>query len=216
MEPRLPTKPNVVITGTPGVGKTSLARAVAECTGLQHLNVGDVIRENGFYVEKDEEFDSYVPDEDALLDHMEELMVEGGYVVDYHSSDLFPERWLHNGLVLILRCSTETLYDRLVGRGYSEKKRTENLDCEIIGICAEEAREAYPNCVVWEMQSNDLEDQVCGFRIFLLGFSLAPTIFLCPSRLLFLFVVSVFVHGVAKAERVFCILVSWLHQRFRT
>eukprot|EP01064_Diplonema_japonicum_P028338 TRINITY_DN4327_c0_g1_i1.p1 TRINITY_DN4327_c0_g1~~TRINITY_DN4327_c0_g1_i1.p1 ORF type:complete len:178 (+),score=36.97 TRINITY_DN4327_c0_g1_i1:249-782(+) len=156
-EGRKPVVPNLLITGTPGVGKTSLAKAIAECTGLAHVNVGDVVKEHGFVEGKDEEFDTLIPDEDALLDHLEDIMVEGGKVVDYHSSELFPERWFQ--LVIVLRCETTHLFDRLVARGYSDKKREENLECEIIGICNEEARESYKQEIVHEMPSNSIEDQ---------------------------------------------------------
>lgn len=56
-------------------------------------------------------------DEDRLLDHMEPLMAEGARIVDYHSCDLFPERWFQ--LVVVLRCSTEVLFDRLAERRYT-------------------------------------------------------------------------------------------------
>jgi len=35
--------------------------------------------------------------------------------VEFHGSELFPERWFD--LVLVLRCSNTTLYDRLQRRG---------------------------------------------------------------------------------------------------
>eukprot|EP01059_Diplonema_ambulator_P028025 TRINITY_DN46732_c0_g1_i1.p1 TRINITY_DN46732_c0_g1~~TRINITY_DN46732_c0_g1_i1.p1 ORF type:complete len:189 (+),score=33.80 TRINITY_DN46732_c0_g1_i1:39-569(+) len=156
-EGRKPLKPNVLITGTPGTGKTTLAKVVAEVTGLVHINVGEVVKENGFIEGKDTEFDSLIPDEDALLDFLEDTMVEGGKVVDYHSSELFPERWFQ--LVIVLRCDTPVLFDRLVARGYSDKKRQENMDCEIIGVCLEEALESYSKDIVHEMKSNTVEDQ---------------------------------------------------------
>ena len=155
---RTPKRPNILITGTPGVGKTSLARAAAEATGLTFMNVGDLVKENKFITGKDEEYDSFVPDEDALLDYMEDLMVEGGNIVDYHSSELFPERWFN--LVIVLRCTTENLFDRLTSRGYSDKKREENLNCEIMGIPLEEATESYHSNIIQTHQSNTVEDQV--------------------------------------------------------
>lgn len=77
---------------------------------------------------------------------------EGGIVVDYHSSDFFPVRWFD--YVIVLRCENAPLYDRLHAReNYSEKKRAENLECEIMGIIAEEAHDAYPaENVVHELQ----------------------------------------------------------------
>jgi broad-specificity NMP kinase len=42
---------------------------------------------------------------------------------------------------------------------YSEEKRAENLECEIMGIIAEEAHDAYPcEGVVHELHNNTEED----------------------------------------------------------
>ena len=155
------TRPNILITGTPGVGKTATASLVAERLGFQHLCVGDLVKQNKFYEGKDEKFDSMILDEDRLLDHMEQVLAdaadeERGAVVDYHGCDLFPERWFD--LVLVLRAKTDVLYDRLVERGYSETKRSENMECEIMQIVLDEARASYAEEIVHEVQSNTLED----------------------------------------------------------
>jgi adenylate kinase len=42
--------------------------------------------------------------------------------------------------------------------GYSQKKITENIDCEIFGVVLEEATDAYAEGVVRPMQSDSLED----------------------------------------------------------
>ena len=105
--------------------------------------------------------DSYVLDEDKLLDLMEAMlqttMEEGqGVVADYHCCELFPERWFD--LVLVLRTKTDVLFDRLSARGYSERKRSENLECEIMQVILEEAREAYAHEIVHEVPSNTIEE----------------------------------------------------------
>ena len=57
------TAPNVLITGTPGTGKTTTAEQVAAKLGLRHLNVGDLIKEKKFYSGWDEEFQAFEIDE---------------------------------------------------------------------------------------------------------------------------------------------------------
>lgn len=148
--------PNILITGTPGTGKTETSQRVAEKTGLRHINIGNIVKEHGFYEYKDEDFDSYILDEEKLLDYLEPIMSEGGNVVDFHSNELFPERWFE--LVLVLRTDTRVLYDRLVERGYSDKKRDENIECEIMQVVLEEARESYDENIVHELESNTIED----------------------------------------------------------
>lgn len=148
--------PNILITGTPGTGKTQTSQLLAEKTGLTHLNIGSIVKEQGFYEYKDEDFDSYILDEDKLLDYLEPIMSKGGNIVDFHSNELFPERWFE--LVLVLRADNRTLYDRLVERGYNQKKLDENLECEIMQVVLDEAKESYDPDLVQELQSNTIDD----------------------------------------------------------
>ena len=156
-----PQKFNVLVTGTPGCGKTSLCQMLQDELGLIHIEVGKVIKEEKFYTEFDPAFDSYIieqEDEDRLLDYLEPALVKGGCAVDYHGSDFFPRRWF--GMVLTLRAKTEKIYDRLVARGYSEAKREENMDAEIMGVCEDEARRSYHESVLCTRVSNEVSDML--------------------------------------------------------
>merc|ERR1711879_197187 len=105
---------NILITGTPGTGKTTLSELVASSTGLRHINVTDLVKEKSLHEGKDEEFDSYILDEDKVCDELEDTMTSGGNVVDFHTCDFFPERWFD--LVVVLRADNSILYPRLVSR----------------------------------------------------------------------------------------------------
>nr|CAD70977.1 conserved hypothetical protein [Neurospora crassa] len=60
------TLPNIIITGTPGVGKTSHCELLAERTGLKHLSVNDVVKSKECHEGWDEEYQSWIVDEDKL------------------------------------------------------------------------------------------------------------------------------------------------------
>lgn len=151
------SKPNILITGTPGTGKSSFAQMAAErLPGYKLIDVNSIIKENECHEGMDVEFDSLIVDDDKLLDIMEDLLVDGGCVVDYHSCDFFPERWFD--LVIVLLTNTEILYDRLVARGYSKKKIDENMECEIMQVVSESAKESYAPEIVVELPSNVVED----------------------------------------------------------
>jgi adenylate kinase len=126
----------------------------------KHLAVSDIVKEKGYHGGVDAKYDTLLLDEDGedrLLDELEEELAGGGRIVEYHSSELFPERWFD--LVVCLRCeSTEVLYGRLERRGYSSTKLQENVSAEIMGVCLEEAREAYPTATVVELPSMTPED----------------------------------------------------------
>ena len=126
-----------------------------------HMNVGKFAEENNCYEGRDEELDTNVLDEDKLLDLLEVFFQQAadsgkGVVADFHVCEIFPERWFD--LVLVLRATTEVLFDRLTARGYPDKKRDENMESEIMQVILDEARESYAHEIVHEVPSNVLED----------------------------------------------------------
>ena len=129
--------------------------------GFKHVNVGELIKQHKCYEGRDEELDTNILDEDKLLDTMEAIFEQAqedgvGIVTDYHVCEIFPERWFD--LVLVLRSSTNVLFDRLTARGYNDKKRSENMEAEIMQIVLEEARESYAHEIVHEVPSNTIDD----------------------------------------------------------
>ncbi|KAJ8120451.1 hypothetical protein ONZ43_g2842 [Nemania bipapillata] len=131
------TNPNIVVTGTPGV-------------------VNQIVKDKECHEGWDEEYHSWIVDEDKLLDALEDEVAAGGCIIDWHACDLFPERWVD--LVVVLRVDTKTLYDRLKARKYPEKKLQENMDSEIMDVLLQEARDSYDENIVVELTSNTTEE----------------------------------------------------------
>ncbi|XP_020794028.1 adenylate kinase isoenzyme 6 isoform X2 [Boleophthalmus pectinirostris] len=144
------------VWGTPGVGKTTLGKELAQRTGLTYVNIGELAQEGQLYDGFDEEYNCPILDEDKVVDELEDKMAEGGVIVDYHGCDLFPERWFH--IVFVLRTDNTKLYTRLESRGYSGKKLQDNVQCEIFQTILEEALEAYQEEIVHQLPSNTPED----------------------------------------------------------
>lgn len=90
------------------------------------------------------------------MDALEDEIKQGGCVIDWHACDLFPESWID--LVIVLRTSSEQLYDRLKARNYTESKLDENIDSEIMEVLLSEARESYAPEIVIELKSNNIDD----------------------------------------------------------
>lgn len=148
--------PNIIITGTPGCGKTSHAQEfTSQHPEFTHINVSDFARDNECIEGYDNERDSSIVNEDKLLDLLEPLSEEGGLVLDWHCCEIFPERWID--LVVVVRCNNTLLYERLEKRGYSQSKITENVQCEIMQVLLTEAQDSYDNNIIVELQSEDLD-----------------------------------------------------------
>ena len=68
VQPSQKAAPVILITGTPGTGKTTHAQLVAEQSPvpLRHISVGDLVKEKNLYEEYDDEWQSYIVDEDKV------------------------------------------------------------------------------------------------------------------------------------------------------
>lgn len=153
--------PNLFITGTPGVGKSSFAEALAdalneffdlECDEHKYkygdaesahkfkvLEVGKLIKQESLYSDWDKARDCSIFDPDQLYDRLEEILTNdntGGWIVEFHSSGSCERSWF-NGFIL-LRASTENVFDRLTARKYASAKVQENVHCEIFGVVKDE------------------------------------------------------------------------------
>ncbi|KAJ1036694.1 hypothetical protein NDA10_006459 [Ustilago hordei] len=135
----------------------------------------------GFYTEYLQEWQSYQVDEDQLVDYLEpytgnkapepldsqhfnqhdlqaakhsqESEERGGLILDWHTCDVWPERWID--LVVVLRCDHGVLWERLEKRGYPINKIQENNQAEIMGVVADDARQSYPQEAVVELISEE-------------------------------------------------------------
>lgn len=154
----LRTSPNIIVTGTPGTGKTTTCEELAQRTGLHHLDINDVVKQHNIGEKSDDPDDPHtkIVDEDRLLDVIENDLEEGGQIIDWHACDLFPPSVID--LVCVVRCDNKLLFDRLKARGYGGKKLDENMDCEIMEVLLHEAREAYDEEIVVELRSEKTED----------------------------------------------------------
>lgn len=154
--PVAPKLPNILVTGTPAAGKSTLSKKLAEVFELDHQDVSEIVKEHGFTEGFDPELNCPFLDEDKLLDFLEPIMQKGGNIVEYHSNELFPERWFQ--LVLVTTCDTQLLFDRLTARNYNQKKIEQNMQCEIFGTILEEAQASYPPDSVKVVRSTNAED----------------------------------------------------------
>lgn len=137
----------IIITGTPGTGKSTLAKIIARKYGLFRLDVtkhystistGYNLKKRCYEVNL-QKFKRVVAA--TLRNHPE------GIILDSHLSHLLPRRWVD--LCIVVTCSNlKKLRRRLERRRYSKAKVGENVDTEIFQICLREAEEQRQRIII--------------------------------------------------------------------
>ncbi|MEK6939022.1 MAG: AAA family ATPase [Nanoarchaeota archaeon] len=132
----------IAITGTPGTGKSTLARKLAKEKGYFRLDLHQHYKEISLRYERKSK--SYVIDEKKFLNlvkrEIKKHAKEKGIVIDTHISHYLPKKIVDK--CIVVTCSNlKELERRLKKRKYSKAKIRENLDCEIFQVCLAEALE---------------------------------------------------------------------------
>ena len=60
------SSPNIIVTGTPGVGKTSHCEVLARDHGLKHISINEMVKRGECQAEWDDEMESWIVDEDSV------------------------------------------------------------------------------------------------------------------------------------------------------
>ena len=125
-----------IITGTPGVGKSSISKMLASILGARLISIGELVKREGLYTGWDEERETLIADTDRLSERIKEIIdaekriiiIEGHYAVHV----VPPEKV---DLIFVLRRDPRYLKKTLEDRGYSRRKVMENLAAEILDVC---------------------------------------------------------------------------------
>lgn len=140
----------VALTGTPGTGKTTAVERLAadDALDLDVIHLNDVVHDEDFVVEHDEERDSAVADLDALADYL-----------DGREDVLFESHLAHHfdaDRIVVLRCHPEELERRLTERGEPAAKAEENAESEAVDVILAEAVDRHGADRVYEVDATDL------------------------------------------------------------
>ncbi|KAK9460272.1 AAA domain-containing protein [Lipomyces oligophaga] len=149
--------PNIIVTGTPGTGKSKHCEKLGQILPeLTVVSINKFIQDHDLESSFDKARNSVVADEDKLLDLIQPELEAGGKIIDWHVCDIFQPELID--LVIVLRADTTHLYDRLKARGYANQKFEENIDAEIMGEILNDAQESYEPEIIVELHSDNDHD----------------------------------------------------------
>ena len=149
------------ITGTPGTGKSTIAKILSEKHDLFLISLTEFVKENKLWVEFDEERQTYVIDEEMLYTKLIEILEQrkDNYIVEGHFLDIIPTQYFDK--VFVFRTPIRILRQRLSERNYHEKKIEENIEAEIMEVCLTDALYEYgPEKVIVVSTDKSIEETV--------------------------------------------------------
>jgi adenylate kinase len=156
----------ILITGTPGVGKTTVSSILVEKIDAHLVNINELVDERHLYTGIDEEKGYKIVDLDALFNEMDKI-IEGiddpdkHIIVEGHLSHLFE----NSDMVIVLRANPDVLRHRMDAKGWKAAKIRENIEAEAIDVCSYEAFEIHGDKVNEIDTSDILPEQVADLII---------------------------------------------------
>ena len=150
----------IIITGSVGTGKTTLAKKLCNKLLLEYIDVNKIIAKYRIAVGYDRKRRSKIVDAEKLIKALikeinnikkankkySKNKAKNGIVIDSHLSHCLPKKYVD--LCIVTKCELKELKKRLKRRKYPEEKIRENLDAEIFDICLNEAREEGHKAIV--------------------------------------------------------------------
>ena len=160
----------IIITGTPGTGKTTVSKIIAKAINSPLIAINDLIIEKHLYNGHDNEKGYKIVDMESLSKEInliinntaEHVIVEGHLAHDFEVDELVE-------FVIVLRTRPSVLRKRLNKREWSESKIQENVEAEALDLCTFEAVEIHGD-KVHELDTSDLDvDEVSEIVIQILN-----------------------------------------------
>lgn len=144
----------IFITGTPGVGKTTLASALKDKISAELIKVNELAEDKNLFLGKDEEKGYSIINLKGLCEEFEKLIENSSknIIFEGHLSHFCNDP----DIVIVLRLHPSILEKRLEKRNYNHSKINENLEAEALGICTSESYQIHGN-IVQEIDTSDLK-----------------------------------------------------------
>ncbi len=136
----------LAITGTPGIGKTSVAKLLSKVTNYSIINLNYLLLKN-FKIQKDENRDTWEVDIERAI---KEIELPKNCILEGHLSHFFPV-----DAIIVLRCKPKQLLKRLRVKKWFATKVEENTESEALNLISEEAREQHQK--VFDLDTSNLK-----------------------------------------------------------
>jgi len=148
----------IIISGTPGTGKTKLAKAL-ESKGLGfYVDINKIIKEKNLKVGFDKKRDCKIINEKKLVNIVESIIKNSKKtpIIESHIAHYVNPKLCK--ICFILRCNPKILKKRLKSRKYSKEKIEENCEAEKLDVILIEALEKKHKICEIDTSNKKIED----------------------------------------------------------
>lgn len=126
----------IIVTGTPGTGKTTFSKKLAKDIGADHIDLTKFVTKRKLYTRYDRERNSRVVNLIRVQSSLDRLFSQARrpIIADTH----MPEGIISKGfvkLVFVLRCHPRVLERRLGRKKWKQSKIRENVLAEMLDVC---------------------------------------------------------------------------------
>lgn len=152
----------IIVTGTPGTGKTTLARALAKAIEACYLNLTKFVSKHKLYSGTDRQRRTKIIDMARTRAHLKKelRMMHGPVVIDTHvPAGIVPGEMVKR--VFVLRSDPRILEGRLRAKKWKANKIRENVLAEIVDSCLNSAVEQYGRRRVIQFDTSRMNMQEC-------------------------------------------------------
>ncbi len=130
----------ILITGTPGVGKTAVSNLLASILDAPHIDLSKLVKQEKLTSGVDKNRGTLIADTEKVSERVQEIIrgPEDNVIIDGHYAvDVLPAKDVH--IVFVLRRDPEELKETMENRGFTGRKLWENLAAEVLDVCLWEA-----------------------------------------------------------------------------
>ncbi|MEK6983226.1 MAG: adenylate kinase family protein [Nanoarchaeota archaeon] len=141
----------IIVTGTPGTGKTALAKKLSRKLNYVYLDVNKIISKYKLSEGYDKARKTGIVDVNKLnkflIKHIKQFKINqykksekhNGIIIDSHLSHYLPRKYVN--FCIVTKCDIKELNARLKNKKFHKEKIDENLQAEIFDICHIKAME---------------------------------------------------------------------------
>ena len=151
----------IIVTGTPGTGKTTLASVLAKVIGADNINLTQYVSRHKLYSGIDGQRGTKIIDMAKTRTRLKkELGAMSALVLDTHIPDEIVAKAMVRR-VFVLRCHPRILEDRLRAKKWRADKVRENVLAEIVDSCLNDAVKHYGWRKVIQFDTSRVNIQNC-------------------------------------------------------